>query len=167
MVGRTGLAVAKALLTRPCRKLKVLAEECEAAKESLNDEVEDGIQSKAIELEEMTKTSLERKNARTFNTTALSMGNGMGNVEITWPKSPAVPDSTFAANYKSNYLINSLQDDARELTRRFIVAEDNHDEAVAMLHRKYGDKKDLLKSFSFVSNKFVLIIRERSLNVGY
>ncbi|CAJ0606101.1 unnamed protein product [Cylicocyclus nassatus] len=63
MVGRTGLAVAKALLARHCRKLKVLAEECEAAKESFNDEREDCIQSKAIELEEMTKltsTSLSK-----------------------------------------------------------------------------------------------------------
>ncbi|CAJ0589056.1 unnamed protein product [Cylicocyclus nassatus] len=55
MVGHTGLAVAKALLTWHCRKLKNLVEECEAAKENTYNEEEDGIKSKAIELEEMTK----------------------------------------------------------------------------------------------------------------
>ncbi|CAJ0601117.1 unnamed protein product [Cylicocyclus nassatus] len=45
---------------------------------------------------------------------------------------------------KFNYLINALRGEARELVNRFTVTEDNYEEAIAMLRRKYGDKSRLV-----------------------
>ncbi|EPB68831.1 zinc knuckle [Ancylostoma ceylanicum] len=133
----------------------------------------DRAQAMAIQLE--AKRLCAREQTFSNGPTAILSSNLEGTsaqIGIAQPKLPAIPIPIFTgkiwefANFwtlfeanvhtqpltklqKFNYLVSALRGEARETIRRYPISEDNYDNALALLRKKYGDESKLISGLQY------------------